>query len=55
MQRIGIEPKKPFKGSFNVRIGQELHEKAAKRASEIGKTLNDYIKDVVKKDTESHA
>ncbi|WGS85745.1 type II toxin-antitoxin system HicB family antitoxin [Methylomonas sp. UP202] len=48
-------PKKPFKGSFNVRIGQELHEKASKRASEIGKSLNEYIKDIVQKDTESHA
>jgi len=38
-----------------VRIGEELHEKAAKRAGEIGKSLNDYIKDIVKKDTESHA
>jgi len=54
-EQSGIEPKKPFKGSFNVRIGEELHAKAAKRASEIGKSLNDYIKDVVKKDTESHA
>jgi predicted HicB family RNase H-like nuclease len=54
-KEVGMEPKKPFKGSFNVRIGQELHEKAAKRAGEIGKTLNDYIKDIVKKDTESHA
>ncbi|MFZ2449427.1 MAG: type II toxin-antitoxin system HicB family antitoxin [Methylovulum miyakonense] len=51
----GMEPKKPFKGSFNVRIGQELHEKAAKRASDIGKSLNEYIKDIVKTDTESHA
>jgi len=54
-KEIGIEPKKPFIGSFNVRIGQELHEKAAKRAGEIGKSLNDYIKDIIKKDTESHA
>ncbi len=54
-KEMGIEPKKPFKGSFNVRIGQELHEKAAKRAGEIGKTLNDYIKDIVKQDTESRA
>lgn len=54
-KEAGIEPKKPFKGSFNVRIGQELHEKAAKRASLIGKSLNDYIKDIVKKDTEFHA
>ena len=51
----GIEPKKPYKGSFNVRIGQEHHEKAAKRAGEIGKTLNDDIKDIVQKDTGSHA
>jgi len=48
-------PQKPYKGSFNVRIGRELHEKASKRASEIGKSLNDYIKDIVQKDTESHA
>lgn len=54
-EELGIEPKKPFKGSFNIRIGQELHEKAAKRAAEIGKSLNDYIKDIVTKDTESHA
>ena len=54
-KKVGMEPKKPFKGSFNVRIGQELHEKAAKRAGEIGKSLNDYIKDIVKNDTESHA
>lgn len=53
-KETGMEPKKPFKGSFNVRIGEELHEKAAKRAGEIGKSLNDYIKDIVKKDTESH-
>lgn len=50
-KEAGMEPKKPFKGSFNVMIGQDLHEKAAKRAGEIGKTLNDYIKEIVKKYT----
>ena len=25
----GIEPEKPFKGSFNVRVSSELHQKAA--------------------------
>jgi len=49
---MGKDPNKPFKGSFNVRIGQELHAKAAKRAQQIGKSLNDYIKDVIKADTE---
>jgi predicted HicB family RNase H-like nuclease len=52
---VGKEPNKPFKGSFNIRIGQELHEKAARRAEEIGKSLNDYIKDAIKADIESHA
>jgi predicted HicB family RNase H-like nuclease len=54
-KEVGMEPKKPFKGSFNVRIGYELHQKATKKAENMGKTLNDYIKDVVQKDTESHA
>lgn len=52
---VGKEPNKPFKGTFNIRIGHELHEKSAKRAEEIGKSLNDYIKDTIKKDIESHA
>lgn len=51
----GITPKKTCKGSFNIRIGSELHQKALMAASKTGKSLNDYIKDVVKKDTESHA
>lgn len=50
----GIEAKRPFKGSFNVRIGKELHEKAAQKAASIGKTLNEYIKEIVQRDTESH-
>jgi predicted HicB family RNase H-like nuclease len=54
-KEAGIEPKKPFKGSFNIRIGKELHEKAARRAEEIGKSLNDYVKDAIKADLESHA
>ena len=50
---LNREPKKPFKGSFNIRIGQELHEKAAKKSAESGKSLNDYIKDVISKDIQS--
>ena len=50
---LNREPKKPFKGSFNIRIGRELHEKAAKKSAESGKSLNDYIKDVISKDIQS--
>jgi predicted HicB family RNase H-like nuclease len=31
-QKMGREPNKTFKGSFNVRIGRELHVKAYKAA-----------------------
>lgn len=51
-KEIGSAPDKPFKGSFNVRPGPELHEKLAKLANDAGVSLNkivtaalnDYIK-----------
>lgn len=40
-----IEPEKPFKGSLNVRIGRDRHEKSAIIAKEIGcSSINDFIK-----------
>ncbi len=40
-----IEPEKPFKGSLNIRIGRDLHERAAIIAKEIGcPSLNEFIK-----------
>ncbi|MDF1684787.1 MAG: toxin-antitoxin system HicB family antitoxin [Legionellaceae bacterium] len=40
----GIEPDTPFKGSLNVRIGRERHEKAAPLVRETGcKSLNSLI------------
>ena len=51
---LGKNPDKTLKGSFNVRIGYELHKKATVKAENMGKTLNEYIKDIVKKDTELH-
>lgn len=39
-----IEPEKPFKGSFNVRIGPELHEKVALHAVMHGISTNEFIK-----------
>jgi predicted HicB family RNase H-like nuclease len=35
---------RPFKGSFNVRIGQELHKEAALHAAMDDMSLNEYIK-----------
>lgn len=42
-EELGIAPNKPFKGSFNVRIGSELHRKVAHRAVELGLGLNDFV------------
>jgi len=40
---LGREPEKPFKGSFNVRIAPELHERIMIAASQQGMTLNRFV------------
>jgi predicted HicB family RNase H-like nuclease len=52
---VGKAPNKTFKGSFNIRIGSELHQKALLKAEKAGKSLNEYIKSIVEKDTASIA
>jgi len=47
----GKEPEKPFKGTFNVRIGPELHQRVAVAAAQRGVSLNGYIADVLKRET----
>lgn len=42
-QSKGREPEKPFKGSFNVRVGSELHRRAAIAAQKKGIPLNKLI------------
>ncbi|GAB7140994.1 type II toxin-antitoxin system HicB family antitoxin [Deferribacterales bacterium RsTz2092] len=44
----GRDPEKPFKGSFNVRIGNELHRKAALTASTRGISLNMMVEEAIK-------
>jgi len=48
------EPDKPFKGSFNVRIGTELHEKVALYALQHEDTLNNVVKNALSKFINSH-
>lgn len=43
-EEIGKEPNKPFKGSFNVRVGEELHKRAVYAAKEAGLNLNEWLK-----------
>ncbi len=43
-QALGQEPAKPYKGSFNVRIGSELHKKALIAAKEKSMNLNEFVR-----------
>lgn len=44
----GKKPEKPYKGSFNVRVGAELHRRAALVASERGVSLNTLVEDAIR-------
>ncbi len=43
----GKTPDTPFKGSFNVRISQDLHQRAARFADEHNRKLNAVINDAL--------
>jgi len=43
----GVEPIKPCKGSFNVRVGHDLHLAAAVASHNASMNLNEFIKQAV--------
>lgn len=45
----GEEPDKPFSGKFNLRIPPDLHAKLSVAAQLEGESLNNYIKNMLKK------
>ncbi len=47
-EEFGKKPDKEFKGSFNVRIDQELHREAAFAADRMGITLNQYVEQAIR-------
>lgn len=47
-ERSGIKPEKPFKGSFNVRIPANLHQKAALLAMESKISLNSFVAEAIR-------
>jgi len=51
----GIEPEKPFKGTFYIRIEPALHERLVVNAMNEGVTLNAYIKSALEKAVDSHS
>ncbi|MEQ8475572.1 type II toxin-antitoxin system HicB family antitoxin [Fulvivirga sp.] len=52
----GKTPEKPFKGSFNVRIPANLHQKAALLAMEAKTSLNSFVAEAIRsRVTKEHA
>jgi len=47
----GEEPDKPFSGRFVLRLSPELHHRAYLKALHSGKSLNSWVKEVLKKAT----
>lgn len=48
-KRVGKEPDKSYKGSFNVRISPELHREAAMKAFSERISLNEFVADSIQK------
>jgi predicted HicB family RNase H-like nuclease len=46
-QKIGKEPNKTYKGSFNVRVPAEMHREAAIYAASKDISLNDFVKTAI--------
>lgn len=49
-RKIGKEPMKSYKGSLNVRISPDVHQKAALKAAIMGISLNQLIQKAVEKE-----
>ena len=45
----GIEPEKPYKGNFNVRVPSELHRSLAMISVSRGQTLNSAVEEAIRR------
>ena len=48
----GVEPRKPYSGTLNIRISPEMHSKIAMLARDAGITINAYIRDALQNELE---
>ncbi|SPF78064.1 type II toxin-antitoxin system HicB family antitoxin [Pseudoprimorskyibacter insulae] len=48
----GREPDRPFKGAFNVRVGEDVHRRLQEEAQASGKTLNELVAQVLTRHTD---
>jgi predicted HicB family RNase H-like nuclease len=43
----GVEPRKEYSGKFNLRVSPKLHAEISARAAAAGKSLNQWVADVL--------
>jgi predicted HicB family RNase H-like nuclease len=46
-EQLGVQPNKPFSGTFNVRIGATLHRDLARQAQREEKSINDFVREAI--------
>ncbi len=46
----GVEPCKPYSGTFNVRVSPEIHSAIAAMAQQAGVTINAFVRQVLAKE-----
>jgi len=49
-KRQGVSPEKPYSGTFNVRVGEEVHRQAAIYSEIRGVSLNEFVKEAIKQE-----
>ena len=53
-QEEGVEPRKEYSGKFNLRVSQELHAEISARAAADGKSLNQWVVDMLDQAIHAH-
>lgn len=50
----GVEPLREYSGKFNLRVSSKLHAEIATKAAAAGKSLNQWIADVLDESVHAH-
>jgi predicted HicB family RNase H-like nuclease len=53
-QEDGVEARKEYSGRFNLRVSPKLHAEIASRAAAAGKSLNQWVADVLDESVQAH-
>ena len=53
-QEEGVEPRKEYSGRFNLRVSPHLHAEIATRAMAEGKSLNQWVADILDESLHVH-